>query len=210
MARRRHRKIPAFQATPAWPELARRAPASASPRRRRAGTRAAPSMSRRVELRAAGSRTRSPGGHLRCPSVTSGRSMSNAPVARSLAGGPQHLAEDLVPLGSIWRRPGPRHDLVVGPVDRDAWRGRWPPPCCGPIGSMSRPASGSCSLDQPLVAPVGHDRDVVGRQPRRGRLEERPLTEQRQEGLWALGTAERVESGPAAAGHDDGVHARPS
>ena len=78
-----------------------------------------------------------------------------------------------------------------------------------PSGSTTTLTPGVCSLDDLLVASVGDDRDVIG-QPRQAvdrALQQRPFAEQRQEGLRALGTAQRVEAGPAAAGQDHGVHA---
>ena len=67
---------------------------------------------------------------------------------------------------------------------------------------------GDLITDDPLVAAVGDDGDVVGQtaQPPLRGLEQGFVAEQGQEGLWALGPAQRMESGPAAAGHDDGVH----
>ena len=70
-------------------------------------------------------------------------------------------------------------------------------------------APGACAADDALVAAVGDDRDVVGqaRETVDRSLQQRSLAEQRQEGLRALGSAQRLESGPAAAGEDHGVHA---
>ena len=75
---------------------------------------------------------------------------------------------------------------------------------------LDHDAHARCLLaDDALVAPVGDDRDVVGQagQALDRPLQEGALAEQRQERLGALGAAQRVQAGPAAAGQDDGIHA---
>ena len=81
-----------------------------------------------------------------------------------------------------------------------------------PIGSTTTPTSGRLLERRVAGSAIGHDRDVVGQpgQPVDRPLQQRALAEQRQERLRALGSAQRVEAGPAAAGQDDGVHAPPS
>ena len=78
-----------------------------------------------------------------------------------------------------------------------------------PSGSTRTAAVGHLLADEPLVAPIGDDRHVVGQpvQALDGPLQERPLVEQRQEGLGALGSAERMEPGATPTGQDHGVHA---
>ena len=78
-----------------------------------------------------------------------------------------------------------------------------------PSGSSEQSHVGDLVADEPLVAPVGDDRDVVGQagEARDRRLEQGLGSEQRQEGLGPLGSTEGVEPGPTTAGHDDGVHA---
>ena len=78
-----------------------------------------------------------------------------------------------------------------------------------PIGSTTTRDVRGLLADDPLVAAIGDDRDVVGQA---GQALDRPLqqgalAEQWQERLGALGAAQRVEAGPAAAGQDDGIHA---
>ena len=68
--------------------------------------------------------------------------------------------------------------------------------------------------DHRPVPALGDDGDVVGLQPELGvaddpvdrPLEQRALVEQRQERLGRLGSAERPQPRPAAAGHHDRVH----
>ena len=78
-----------------------------------------------------------------------------------------------------------------------------------PIGSTTTRDVRRLLADESLVAPVGDHRDVVGQagQALDRPLQEGALAEQRQERLGALGAAQRVEAGPAAAGQDDGIHA---
>ncbi len=69
---------------------------------------------------------------------------------------------------------------------------------------------GQLAADEVAVAPIGDDEDVSGIdqriEPVDRQLEQRPLAGQRQEGLGPLGSAERPQSGPSAAGEDHGIH----
>ena len=81
-----------------------------------------------------------------------------------------------------------------------------------PSGSSQHGHAGELVADEPLVAPVGDDRDVVGHAGEAG--DGAPaaaivVADQGQERLGAFGSAQRVEPRPAAAGHDHGVHVRP-
>ena len=64
--------------------------------------------------------------------------------------------------------------------------------------------------NQGQVALLGHDQRVVGRyqrlDPPQRALEKALLTDQRQEGLGAVPTAERPEPGTGSAGQDNRVH----
>ena len=139
--------------------------------------------------------------------------MPKAPVARRVAG----VAQDArgrrpSSLGSIWHRPGGRASPRRRGGRWPASRARWPRRCCDPSARRRTSGVGQLVADEALVAPVRHDRDVVGRRRRADSAvawRSDSLAEERQERLRALGSAQRVESGPAAAGHDDGVHAPP-
>ena len=142
------------------------------------------------------------------PRVTRGASISNAPVARSLAAISQDAPEGVLARGiDVGIRRDDEHDVVRWPVqgdgrERDRGRGV----ATHRLEQQGR--FGELVADQPLVAALGHDRDVVGQPPQpplRG-LEQGLVAEQRQEGLRALGPTQGMESGPTAAGHDDGVH----
>ena len=121
--------------------------------------------------------------------------------------GAEDVAEDRLALDGLVGGQDD-HDLVVGPVDHERGqgdRGRRVPP-----ERLDHHADAGRLLEHDVpVAAVGDDRDVVGQagQPVDGSLQERPFTEQRQEGLRALWAAQRVESGPTATGQDHGVHA---
>ena len=134
--------------------------------------------------------------------------MSNAPVARSSAAirrtswyTPSRVRVDV----GVGRHD--EHDVFGWPVER----GRGEGDRRGRVAThrlQEELRVGHQVTDDPLVPTVGDDRDVVGQaaQPPLGRLEQGLVAEQRQEGLRALGPAQWVESGPATAGHDDGVH----
>ena len=82
-----------------------------------------------------------------------------------------------------------------------------------PVGSVRISTSGNCSATRSRWLAVGHDHDVIGQtvvaagpQPVDGVLEERPVADERKEGLGAFRPAEGLQPGPAAAGQDDRVH----
>ena len=134
--------------------------------------------------------------------------MPNAPRGEVLGRRAEDSLEDRHVLDRLVGRQDD-HDLVVGAVDdqrRERDRGR------GVATERLEDERRVRDLvaDQPLVAPVGDHRDVVGQalEALDRALEQRPFAEQRQEGLRALGAAEGMEAGPTAAGQDDGVHAR--
>ena len=145
------------------------------------------------------------------PRVTSGSSIPNAPVARSSAAIAKHVLVDPLALRVDMGVGGDdEHDVLGRPVEgrrREGDRG-------GRVATHRLEQQGGVGhlvADDPLVAAVGDDRDVVGQaaQPPLGGLEQGFVAEQREEGLRALGPAQRMESGPATAGHDDGVHVVP-
>ena len=109
----------------------------------------------------------------------------------------------------MWASAGiDEHDLVGRAIDRRGRQGdrrRGVPP----HRLEQERGVGHLVADEPLVAPIGDDRDVIGQRAQApvGRLEEGLGADERQEGLGALGATQRVEPGPAAAGHDDGIHA---
>ena len=136
--------------------------------------------------------------------------MPNAPVARSLGRRPQDVLEDAARAGSMCASAGQdEHDLVVGTIDGERREGD------GGGGVATHRLEedhrrGELIADEPLVAPVGHDRDVVGERPRAVATvawSSVSIAEQRQERLRALGSTQGMQPRPAAAGHDDGVHA---
>ena len=99
--------------------------------------------------------------------------MSNAPVARCSAARPEDVAVDAVARRvdvGVGRHDD--HHLVVGPVDGERRQGdrRGGVPA---HRLEEHPAVGQLVADEALVAPVGHDRDVVRRQPGGRRLQER-------------------------------------
>ncbi len=100
------------------------------------------------------------------------------------------------------------HDLVGRAIDRRGRqgdrRGRVPP-----HRLEQKLGVGHLVANEPLVAPIGDDRDVIGQRAQApvGRLEEGLGADEGQEGLGTFGATQRVEPGPAAAGHDHGIHA---
>ena len=140
--------------------------------------------------------------------------MSNEPVGET-AGGADGLAVRRVVDDSMVRGQDDHHvtRITIDPERRQRDRG-------------SRVATRGLDEDSDLgqllaghlrVAPVGDDRDVLGgeRQIRMPddavdrQLQERPLAEQRQEGLRGLGAAQGPQPGSPATGQDHGVHRHP-
>ena len=124
-----------------------------------------------------------------------------------LGRGAQDVAEGLLALDRLVGRQD-EHDLVGRAIDGERGqgdRGRG----VAPERLEQHGDVGELVADEPLVAPVGDDRDVVGQraQARGRRLEQGLGSQQREEGLGPLGPTEGVEPGPATAGHDDAVHA---
>ena len=142
------------------------------------------------------------------PRVTRGSSIPNAPVASCSAAIFEDVLVHVLARGvDVGIRRDDEHDVVRWPIEgdrRERDRGRR----VATHRLEQQGGFGELVADQALVATVGHDRDVVGQppQPPLRRLEQGLVAEQRQEGLRALGPAQGVESGPTAAGHDDGVH----
>ena len=210
MARRRQRNMPAFQAAPGT-------------RSNRSSARAGLGFSSNAlsgyasrpptSARSASFGNRYPysvAGRVTCvPSVTSGSSIPKAPVARCSAAAAEHVL-----VNAFARRldmgvgRDHEHDLVGRAIDR---RGRQGDRRGGvpPHRLEQKSGVGHLVADEPLVAPIGDDRDVIGQRAQApvGRLEEGLLADEGQEGLGTLGATQRVEPGPAAAGHDDGIHA---
>ena len=120
---------------------------------------------------------------------------------------PQDVAEGLLAFDGLVGRQD-EHDLVGRAIDGERGQGdrgrRVAPEWLEQQGDV-----GELVADQPFVAPVGDDRDVVGQgaQARGRRLEQGLGSQQREEGLGPLGSTEGVEPGPTTAGHDDAVHA---
>ena len=144
------------------------------------------------------------------PSVTSGSSMSKTPVARLPDGDRHDVAELVLALDPLVGRED-EHDLVVGPVDerrRQGDRRRGVPAA----GLDDEPNVRDLVADELAVAPLRHAIDVAladeRGDPAHSPLEERLVTEKREEGLRSLGSAERPEPGPATTGQDHGVHGR--
>ena len=147
------------------------------------------------------------------PSVTSGSSIPNDAGRQVLGGRAQDVAEDVV--ASCDRLVGRQddHDLVLGPVDGERRERDGAPRCCGRAARASERAhAGACVADESLVAPVGHDRDVVGQA---GQPVDRPpggasrSPSSGRNGFGRSGRLSGMEAGPTATGQDHGVHAPP-
>ena len=168
IARRRHRNIPAFQATPCLlDELLGAGGLRLLLERRGAGTRGARRRRRRPRGAGSGSRTRSPAATTWMPSVTSASSVAERARREPRRGRPEHVAEHALAVGP---------DAVVGRAARSSprrrggrcrrWRGRWRRRCC------ARPARRG--RWRPGAAPARAARTAGPSRPSRARARRRP------------------------------------
>ena len=124
---------------------------------------------------------------------------------------PDDIAEAVLVDDPVVRRQDD-HDVIIRTVDDRTGEGDRRSGV--PAGRLDdQPDVRDLIADQLAVAPVRHAEDVrlVGQRqdPPHGVLKERPIVDERQEGLRALLPAEGPQSGPATAGEDDDVHGGP-
>jgi hypothetical protein len=124
------------------------------------------------------------------------------------AGASEHAAEDAHPVRRdrlVGRQH--QHHLVLGAIDREGRKRNGGRRISSEWLDEDRRAR-DLRANEPFVASVRDHRDVVGDavEAGHGRLEQRLVTGQRQERFRTFGSAQRVQPGPAPAGHDHRVH----